>query len=279
METTLAAAGTDWQDWELDVIVADYFAMLRSDLSGVPYVKAVHRRQLQGVIKRSEGSIEFKYQNISAVLDQLGASWIPGYKPARNFQNALIDAVDRYLSKSSQTLYEVGEEQPKPNSSPDIFVNPPTPGAGVGVLPERLRDLVRKFDPVERDQRNRSLGKAGEQFVFELEKQRLHQASRADLAEHVCWIAQDFGDGAGYDILSFNPEGQRRLIEVKTTNGSAETPFFLSANEAAKADELADEWRLYRVHLFAQGPRIFTLAPPLSDSLHLAVQNWRAYPR
>lgn len=279
METTYAAAGTDWQGWELDVIVADYFAMLQSDLAGVPYVKAVHRRQLQSVIKRSEGSIEFKYQNISAVLDQLGASWIPGYKPARNFQNALIDAVDRYLSKSSRTLYELGEEQPKPISSPDVFVNPPAPSAGDVVLPDRLRDLVRKFDPVERDQRNRSLGKAGEQFVFELEKHRLHQASRGDLAEDVCWIAQDFGDGAGYDILSFSPEGQRRLIEVKTTNGSAETPFFLSANEAAKAAELSNEWYLYRVHLFSRGPRIFTLAPPLSDSLYLTVQNWRASPR
>jgi Domain of unknown function (DUF3883) len=277
--TTHSVAGTDWQSWELDVIVADYFAMLQSDLAGVPYVKAVHRRQLQSVIKRSAGSIEFKYQNISAVLDQLGAAWIPGYKPARNFQNALIDAVDRYLSKSSRTLYELGEEQPKPISPHDVFVNPPVPSAGDIVVPDRLRDLVRKFDPVERDHRNRSLGKAGEQFVFELEKQRLHQASRADLAEDVCWIAQDFGDGAGYDILSFNPNGQRRLIEVKTTNGSAETPFFLSANEAEKAAELSNEWCLYRVHLFSQGPRIFTLAHPLSDSLHLTVQNWRASPR
>lgn len=276
---THAAAGTDWQNWELDIIVADYFAMLQSDLAGLPYVKAVHRRQLQSVIKRSEGSIEFKYQNISAVLDQLGSPWVFGYKPARNFQNALIEAVDRYLSKSSRVLYGPEEEQPKPNSSPDVFVNPPTPKAGGIALPERLRDLVRKFDPVERDQRNRSLGKAGEQFVFELEKHRLHQASRADLANDVCWTAQDFGDGAGYDISSFYPNGQRRVIEVKTTNGSAETPFFLSANEAAKAEELSDEWCLYRVHLFSQGPRIFTLTPPLSDSLHLSVQNWRAVPQ
>jgi hypothetical protein len=34
-----AQTGTDWQDDELDAIVADYFAMLDSDRSGRPYVR------------------------------------------------------------------------------------------------------------------------------------------------------------------------------------------------------------------------------------------------
>ena len=37
----------------------------------------------------------------------------------------------------------------------------------------------------------------------------------------VRWSADEDGDGAGYDISSFNLEGSPRLIEVKTTNGSA----------------------------------------------------------
>jgi hypothetical protein len=44
-------------------------------------------------------------------------------------------------------------------------------------------------------------------------------------------MAAEDGDGAGYDILSFDPSGKERLIEVKTTNGAAKTPFFLTRNE------------------------------------------------
>jgi hypothetical protein len=87
-----AKAGTHWQDEELDAIVADYFTMLAADLSGRPYVKSQHSKALMAKIGRSHRSVEFKHQNISAVLDELGMSWIPGYKPKKNYQNAIFDA-------------------------------------------------------------------------------------------------------------------------------------------------------------------------------------------
>lgn len=74
-------------DQENNLIVADYFAMLADDISGRPYYKAEHRRSLLPLLNdRSEGSVEFKHQNISAVLKGLGEHWIPDYKPAFNFQ-------------------------------------------------------------------------------------------------------------------------------------------------------------------------------------------------
>ncbi|MBO6854830.1 MAG: hypothetical protein JJ872_13870, partial [Marivivens sp.] len=87
-----------WTDEENDLIVADYFAMLADDIAGHRYNKAEHRRALMPLLKdRSEGSVEFKHQNISAVLKGLGEDWIPGYKPAFNFQMTLVDAVARWL--------------------------------------------------------------------------------------------------------------------------------------------------------------------------------------
>ena len=136
--------------------------------------------------------------------------------------------------------------------------------------------LISKFDPVERDARNRSLGTAGEEFVLGLEKHQLAKADRADLAGRVRWIAKEDGDGAGFDILSFEPSGRERLIEVKTTNGGPRTPFFLSRNEYDTAIARADSWRLYRVHLFSQAPRIFTTQPPLEARAHLRTETWRA---
>src|ERR1035441_1284369 len=85
-------SGAIWQDDELDQIVADYFSMLAADLSGKPYVKSRHSAALMAKIGRSHRSVEFKHQNISAVLDKLGMPWIPGYKPKLNFQNAIFDA-------------------------------------------------------------------------------------------------------------------------------------------------------------------------------------------
>ena len=87
---------------------------------------------------------------------------------------------------------------------------------------------MRSSDGCERDHRNRSLGKAGEAFVVDLERLRLAEANRSDLARKVRWVADEDGDGAGYDVLSFDPGGCECLIEVKTTNGAARTPFFLS---------------------------------------------------
>ena len=88
-----------WTDEENDLIVADYFAMLAEDMAGRSYNKAQHRRSLMPLLRsRTEGSIEFKHQNISAVLKGLGEDWIPGYKPAFNFQMTLVDAVARWLA-------------------------------------------------------------------------------------------------------------------------------------------------------------------------------------
>ena len=52
------------------------------------------------------------------------------------------------------------------------------------------------------------LGKAGEEFVFELERQRLSMLGRKDLADNVRWVAGDDGDGYGFDILSFHGTGK-----------------------------------------------------------------------
>src|SRR6266436_4003478 len=98
--------GTDWQHDELDAIIEDYFAMLAADLAGQPYVKARHSAALMARIGRTHRSVEFKHQNISAVLDELGLPWIPGYKPKRNYQNAFFGGIDRYLSAHGDAAYQ-----------------------------------------------------------------------------------------------------------------------------------------------------------------------------
>src|ERR1700676_375577 len=102
-----AKLGTIWHSDELDAIVEDYFIMLTAELSGRPYVKSRHSAALMARIGRTHRSVEFKHQNISSVIDELGMHWISGYKPKRNYQNAILDAIDHYLTKHQDALESV----------------------------------------------------------------------------------------------------------------------------------------------------------------------------
>jgi hypothetical protein len=273
----LAKAGSDWTAEENDLLVADYFAMLGDELAGRDFVKAHHNAAIVAATGRSRGSVEFKYQNVSAVLRKLGSARIRGYKPMMNAQfGELTAAINRYLSRSPEAL-EPDVRAPILDPDVDPFVAAPILALTNDKIPEPIRLLARKFDPVTRDARNRALGKKGEAFVLEIEERRLFAAGRHDLKRDVRWVSDLDGDGAGYDILSFDPQsGAKKLIEVKTTCGDLWTPFFVSRTEKLLADNCGTEFNLYRVFDFAATPKIFTLRPPLEDAVRLETDTWRA---
>jgi|ERR1700744_3898287 len=268
----------DWSEEELDLIVSDYFLMLRDEAAGVPFNKAEHNRLLRGEIDRSKSSIEFKHRNISAVLRKLGLPIIAGYYPAENFQKAIIPSIDRYLSRNPAAL------NPENASGGDnllaerasLFVGPPPELLPVKPQREDVERLVRKFNPVERDFRNRKLGRDGEELVLHFERQRLTQFERPDLVKKIRWVSQEDGDGAGYDILSFDAKGKERFIEVKTTVGPDVTPFYITRNELSFSSERPDAFRLCRVFDFSMHPRMFELTPPLEKLVHLSPLSYEA---
>lgn len=268
--------GTDWTDREIDLIVADYFDMLRLELARDSYVKSHRNVALQQLTGRSHGSIERKHQNISAVLVKLGRPWIRGYKPLANIQRALMDGIERYLdARRDGFIDQTG--LPAGVAEAPLFIEPAPALVAVGDDdPPPLRRLIRKFDPAERDARNRDLGRRGEEAVLRAEHARLREAGRDDLARKVRWVSEEDGAGAGYDVLSFRVSGEERLLEVKTTTGHQTTPFFLTENERAVSVERADEFRLVRLYDFARTPRAFELVPPLEDSVILRPTAYRA---
>ena len=121
-----------------------------------------------------------------------------------------------------------------------------------------------------------ALGQAGEELVLAHERQQLQIAGREDLARRVRWTAQEDGDGFGYDIASFMPDGRERLIEVKTTNGWERTPFHITRNELAVADARRDDWHLLRLYDFARTPKAFSLRPPLEAHAELTATSFLA---
>ncbi len=259
-----------WSDDENDLLVADYFRMLSADLSGRNYSKAGHARHLMDRLEnRSKGAIEYKRRNLSAVLQGLGDTWLPGYLPAYNVQASLEDAVARWLAYNPDWLDSVpalatADAVPLRVEPPPTLANHPLPEGH-----ERMSGIAVRFDAAGRDERNRALGRLGERLALAHERTVLERAGRTDLARDVRWVSREDGDGAGYDIASFSLDGAIRLLEVKTTKGYARTPFWISRNELAVARERHTEWRLFRLWNVSRTPQAFELAPPLESHVSL----------
>jgi len=275
---------TDWTSEEVEATVVDYFAMLDAELRGAQYDKTMHRRQLLPLLnRRSEGSIEFKHQNISAVLIQLGFPYISGYKPRSNFQRLLFNVVSDRLgaTPSLAALAEADAERvvgvPQVDDILKVLTDPPRTSAikhrAQGPI---LRYLPRPVNYLELEARNRRLGLAGEQFVISYEQARLMSVGCERYAARIEHVARTHGDGDGFDVLSFDQTGEERFIEVKTTKYGRETPFFVSRNELEVSKSQSKQYHLYRLFGFRESPGLFTLRGALSSTCALDPRNYVA---
>lgn len=278
-------AGEDWTRREVELIVADYLDMLMRELTGQRYNKTAHRKRLlEQLTGRSNGSIEFKHANISAVLVELGFPYLRGYKPRVNFQRRLLtevvaEQVSHYRELDKAALSAV--EMPVMAAEFEDFakVKSPAPVPALAAREEAASYAARppiKRDYLERESQNRSLGLAGEEFALRFERWRLLQLGAGQLADQVEHVSQTQGDGLGYDIRSFETDGSERFIEVKTTSFGERTPFFVSANEVKFARSHATQFSLYRLFDFRQAPRLFELTGPVETHCKLDPTTFRA---
>lgn len=278
--------GDPWSALEVDAIVADYFHMLRQELSGQQYSKSAHRRALLAKLNnRSEASVELKHQNISAILLELGAPWIVGYKRRQNYQARLFDAVvarlqaDRELDEIARNAVEQPAVAPLVDSYSGLIVPPPKlPDAGEAQIVDYVsRQMGIKRDYLAIEARNRSLGAAGEQFVAEFEHFRLRELGATKLADRVERVSETRGDGLGYDVLSFEADGRERFIEVKTTAFGYEAPFYVTRTELGLSRAEPDRFRLCRLFEFKRSPRMFELVGPLESHCILDPASYLAH--
>ncbi len=281
--------GTDWEADDIAPVFNAYFEMLDNDLRRIQVNKAAKYRELSAITGRTIKSVERKFRNISAVLAKLEEPWIRGLLPDNNFQNALSDAIEIQLSSKAHQpilipsaasgLQEAqAEYTPHPGNATGLLGDVPVPLLTLKSekLPDHMERLVRKFDPVMRDFRAREIGEAGERLVLEHERAKLLYAGQTELARKVLWVSKELGDGAGYDVKSYDENGREKFIEVKTTVGSQTTPFFMSRNEKDFADEADDRYRVTRIFDFRREPRAFDLTSPLSSFVRFEPESYRA---
>lgn len=280
--------GKDWSEDEVRLIVADYFDMLEAELLGNQFKKSEHRKTLAPKLQgRSDGSIEFKHQNVSGVLVELGLPYIEGYKPRGNYQALLATEVEAFLDQRPGFLDGLASA-PILNPTQGQQVVAPNLGQIVEAPPEKtiapsltnkpwLSRKARKIDFAERDAANRQLGKLGEQFVYDLERYRLKTAGRDDLAQKVVWASREIGDGLGFDILSFDEaDDSERMLEIKTTGLGKFFPFLVTSNEVRCSEDIPQQYHLFRVFDFGRTPRLFILHGSLRELCQLDPVLYRA---
>lgn len=124
------------------------------------------------------------------------------------------------------------------------------------------------------------VGKDSEKLVYDLEKERLMKENREDIAEKVFWESEENGDGAGYDIKSFEKKDEEYIeiyIEVKGTNKSINEPFDISKNEIEASDKYKEQYYIYRVgNIYSNKPKFYKINGRIEDNFRLEATSFKA---
>ena len=143
------------------------------------------------------------------------------------------------------------------------------------------KNSTKAIDWAQRDERNRNLGLAGEELVIKYEKQQLISKGLPELVNQVEHVALD-NPSAGYDIKSFDEHGVQKYIEVKTTESSKRTAFFISRNEVDVSRQLGDQFWIYRVYALNKKngkANFYPLNGSVEDHFELEPESYKAYPK
>ncbi len=275
----------EWSQEEVAAAVADYLDMLEFELAGQTFNKSAHRRQLLTRLNdRNSSAVEKRHQNISSVMKELGYPQIVGYKPLSNFRrDSLFPEVIQQIASRPvldeliQRAIQLPAVLPNIDSFQSVKVDAPPMGKELKERgAESFFSAGVKRDYLAQEARNQSLGLAGELFVVGYEMWRLNGAGRNDLAKEVEHVSKTRGDGLGYDVRSFESDGQPRYIEVKTTAYTVLSPFFVSKNELRFASAYSKEFHLYRLFEFRKSPKLFDLPGRLEDHCFLDAVTFSA---
>lgn len=148
---------------------------------------------------------------------------------------------------------------------------------GVTDLKENKLDFFSsEVDWLENHRQNIFIGSLGEELVIEYEKRVLIDNGFENLALKV----EKVTDGMGFDVLSFNLHGEEKYIEVKTTTGDRNSPFYISINEVHFSQRFADRFHLYRLYsLNVEGRHAHfnCYSGDLRNHFHLSPNVYTAY--
>lgn len=103
-----------WDENELAAAVQAYLRMAHMERTGAPYSKREIYRDLSLKFNgRSIKAFEYRMQNISAVLQEIGLPWVPGLPPAHNVGPTVRSRIATLLAASPQVTIGQGKQVPQ----------------------------------------------------------------------------------------------------------------------------------------------------------------------
>ena len=130
-----------------------------------------------------------------------------------------------------------------------------------------------KTDYIKKASVNKMIGDWGEEFAISFERWRLRDQPL--LQEKIRHVSKE-DDSAGYDIFSFESDGSPRLVEVKSTSGALDRPFFISARELETAEENKDKYVILRVFDLRDTPKCCEIRFPFKEVINLSPSTYLA---
>lgn len=113
---------------------------------------------------------------------------------------------------------------------------------------EQLNFRGRTVNYIQNSIDNKRTGDLGELWVMRHEIEKLKRANKHNLIDQIKHTSKDEGDGTGFDIQSFDSEGNKIFIEVKTTKGRKNSTFFVTRNELERSKIEKDKYYIYRLY-------------------------------
>lgn len=142
----------------------------------------------------------------------------------------------------------------------------------------KLHDLLPKdifdIDYLKLEELKQIIGNIGEEYVFEYEKKRLNKldSKYAEMVDRT--PANDPKNG--YDILSYTEKGIPIYIEVKSTIGDANTPFYITKNEKETAERIRAKGGIYQIHrVYDIGKKISSFVCVDDEKFTYEEELWR----
>ncbi len=122
----------------------------------------------------------------------------------------------------------------------------------------KLNNTTNSKDYIRAHKNQMAVGSLGEEIVYNFEKEKLTKLGLKDKAKEV---KAGSGDSTlGYDILSFNENGDEIHIEVKSKSGNISyLDFYISDNEYEKLNANENHFVYYISNVRSQKPKLFKL--------------------
>ena len=96
-------------------------------------------------------------------------------------------------------------------------------------------------------QESKKIGRAGEDYVYKFEYNKLIKANKKDLANKIDKHYEKY-EYPGWDITSFDTNGEKIFIEVKSTKGEVINDLDITDNEWEAAQKERTNYYVYLVN-------------------------------